>query len=191
MAPKRSVTPLAILVTTLLLAPAEAAASSNHIHHPTTNPVALALRLGERYWGSVPCHGNLHVTSSEQLPPEVSDPVINAELREGTTLLFAWTSFDTPAGPNRIELSPSVYIDCVVTLNAALWRGWRIDDGEWHWLCDVMTHELGHLFGHDDEGQTNPKSIEYPLVEPGSPNYNSVPECRRVVLWYGNERFTG
>ena len=104
---------------------------------------------------------------------------------------MAWTGFATPDGPNDIEVSPSLYTECVITLNGRLWRGRRIDDGEFHWLCDTMTHELGHLFGHADEGQSNPRSIQYPLLEPGSPNFDSVAECQHVVLWYGDERFTG
>ena len=156
--------------------------------HATTNPITLARRLAERYWRATPCGGRVRVTSSATLPTKVADLAINERLSDGKALLFAWTTFDTPDGPNQIHASPSVYTDCTITLNATLWRSWQIDDANFQWLCDVITHELGHLFGQADEGQTDPASINYPFLEPGSPNYGAVPECRHVTLWYGGRK---
>jgi hypothetical protein len=185
-----SATVLAVVVG-LLAIPVQAQTVARHLSHTSTNPVHLALALAERYWRERPCQGAVTVTASEQLPAAVTGPNISRQLQQGAVLLLAWTSFETPAGPNAIELSPSTYTDCKITLNAELWRNWRIDDGEFHWLCDLMTHEVGHLFGHPDEGQTDRRSIEYPVLEPGSPNFDAVPQCGHVVLWYGRERFVG
>ncbi len=67
---------------------------------------------------------------------------------------------------------------CTITINASLWRSWHQDDESFQWFCDAMTHEVGHLFGHLDSGQTNPSSITYPFLDSTSPNFNSVPECQ-------------
>jgi hypothetical protein len=56
-------------------------------------------------------------------------------------------------------------------------------------FCDAMTHEIGHLFGHLDSGQTNPSSITYPFLSSTSPNLNSVAECKNVALRYGSQEF--
>ncbi|MCW3033328.1 MAG: hypothetical protein JWM60_1673 [Solirubrobacterales bacterium] len=160
-------------------------------HHPSTDPVALALTLGERYWHASPCNGSVRVVSSTEFPTEVTGAAVNSKIQAGAAVLLAWTSFETPDGPNEIKDKPAQYTDCQIALNGNLWRTWWIDDGEFHWLCDLMTHELGHLFGYPDEGQTDPRSVTYPVLEPESPNFNSVPQCRHVTLWYGNRRLVG
>ncbi len=76
---------------------------------------------------------------------------------------------------------------CTITINASLWGSWQIDDGSFQWFCDAMTHEVGHLFGHLDGGQTDPRLITYPFLSESSPNFNSVPECRAVTLHYGGQ----
>ena len=81
-------------------------------------------------------------------------------------------------------------VDCVVHLNPAVWTNWRVDDHAFQWFCDTMTHELGHFLGHADAGQRNPGLITYPTIDPESPNYNSVPQCRHRVLWFGHERIS-
>ncbi len=159
--------------------------------HANTNPVALALARAERYWHGVPCRGQVQVASSAKLPAKVVDLAINKQVAAGKKALLAWTDFDTPLGLNRVGPSPTLYSDCTITLNATLWHSWQSDDGDFQWLCDVMTHELGHLFGSDDEGQTDPASIEYPFIEPRAPNFDAVPECRHVTLWYRGRTITG
>ena len=58
---------------------------------------------------------------------------------------------------------------------AGLASGRRI----FQWFCDAMTHEVGHLFGHLDSGQTNPASITYPFLSSSSPTSAPSRSARR------------
>jgi hypothetical protein len=164
-----------ILAATLLL-PASAGARGDRSQHPhassaTTDPVALAVRLAEQYWHGVPaCGAPTIVTSPDQLPDSDYETVTSPEPAD--SVVEMWTEVQ----------------DCTITINASLWPGWRQDDESFQWFCDAMTHEVGHLFGHLDAGQTNPASIVYPFLDAASPNFNSVPECRAVTLQYGPEQ---
>jgi hypothetical protein len=182
----------AILATLLLLAPAGASAGWSSQPHasrttrrqssavkakarkatqrPTTNPVALALKLAERYWHGVPACGTpTIVTSPHQLPDAAYESVTSPEPTD--SVVEMWTEVQ----------------NCTITINASLWPSWRQDDEFFQWFCDAMTHEVGHLFGHLDSGQTNPSAITYPFLNATSPNFDSVPECRAVTLHYGTE----
>jgi hypothetical protein len=141
------------------------------IQRRTTDPVALAVQLAEQYWHGAPACGTPAVlTSPEQLPDSDYEAVTSPEPAD--TVVEMWTEVQ----------------NCTITINASLWPGWRQDDESFQWFCDAMTHEVGHLFGHLDSGQTNPSSIAYPFLDSRSPNFDSVPECRGVMLQYGLER---
>jgi hypothetical protein len=158
-----------ILATTLLL-PATAAAHKP-AGHPSTNPVALSLKLAEQYWHGVPACGTpTIVTSAHQLPNAEYETVTSPEPAD--SVVEMWTEVQ----------------NCTITINASLWPNWHEDDESFQWFCDAMTHEVGHLFGHLDSGQTDPASITYPFLDGTSPNFNSVPQCRNVVLQYGSEK---
>jgi hypothetical protein len=184
---------LPVILATLLL-PASAGASAGRSHQPrasrttrrqtsavkaearkatqppTTDPVALALRLAERYWHGVPACGTpTIVMSPKQLPTSDYETVTSPEPAD--SVVEMWTEVQ----------------NCTITINAALWPSWHEDDEFFQWFCDAMTHEVGHLFGHLDSGQTDPSSIVYPFLNATSPNFNSVPECRAVTLQYGTE----
>jgi hypothetical protein len=138
--------------------------------HPTTNPVALALKLAERYWHGVPACGTpTIVMSPNQLPASDYETVTSPEPTD--SVVEMWTEVQ----------------NCTITINASLWPSWHQDDEFFQWFCDAMTHEVGHLFGHLDSGQTNPSAITYPFLNATSPNFNSVPECRAITLQYGTE----
>ena len=173
---------LTLALATALLLPASAdahggrsaathrltAARTSGAQSSSTNPVALSLQLAERYWGSVPACGTpTIVTSPHQLPNSAYETVTNPEPEN--TVVEMWTEVQK----------------CTITINAALWGSWRQDDESFQWFCDAMTHEVGHLFGHSDSGQTNAALITYPFLDGTSPNFNSVPQCRNVTLQYG------
>jgi hypothetical protein len=162
---------LPIILATALILPASATAEAHKsIQRPATNPVALSLKLAERYWHGVPACGiPTIVTSLDQLPNSAYETVTSAE--PANSVVEMWTEVQK----------------CTITINASLWPSWQQDDGSFQWFCDAMTHEVGHLFGHLDSGQKNPSSIAYPFLDASSPNFNSVPECRGVTLQYGSE----
>jgi hypothetical protein len=176
------------VVLVSLVLPASALAHKRPTQHPTTDPTTLALRLGEEYWGSTPCEGNVTVTASHTVPTTLEIGPWDKALTEGTTaVVAAWTSFDTPIGPNDYSASPATFTNCVITINSTAWPNWLEDDTNFQEYCALVSHEIGHLFGHPDAGQTNPESIEYPVI--GFTNVNSVPQCQHVNLWYGRQHF--
>jgi hypothetical protein len=162
--------PLALSAALLLSASADAAAPKSPVRQ-TTNPVALALKLAERFWHGTPACGMPTIlTSTRQLPGSAYESTTGPEPK--SSVVEMWTETQR----------------CTITINASLWPGWRQDDEFFQWFCDAMTHEVGHLFGHPDGGQTDPASITYPFLSSASPNFNSVPECQAVTLQYGSEK---
>jgi hypothetical protein len=138
------------------------------IPRSTTNPVALSLKLAERYWHGVPPCGTPQIVISGHQLPNSSYEASSAAEASGTVVEM-WTEVES----------------CTITINASVWASWHQDDEFFQWFCDAMTHEVGHLFGHLDSGQTNASSITYPFLDGTSPNFDSVAECRNVVLQYG------
>jgi hypothetical protein len=179
---------IAVTLATALVIPASAAAHGAHsgathrqgaaaatpaqgqVRGASTDPVALALTLAERYWHGAPACGTPTIlTSPHQLANSDYETVTSPEPKN--TVVEMWTEVQ----------------DCTITINSSLWGSWYEDDESFQWFCDSMTHEMGHLFGHPDSGQTDPSLITYPFLSGTSPNFNSVPECRNVTLRYGSE----
>jgi hypothetical protein len=144
--------------------------ASGPTQRASTDPVALALALAERYWHGAPeCGTPTILTSPDQLANSDYETVTSPEPK--SSVVEMWTEVQ----------------DCTITINSSLWGSWHEDDESFQWFCDAMTHEVGHLFGHPDGGQTDPSLITYPFLSGTSPNFNSVPECRNVTLHYGAE----
>jgi len=160
-----------VFSTTQRHASAAMPAAHKSTRHATTDPVALALQLAERYWRGAPaCGAPAILTSPHQLP--------NSDYETVTS----------PVPQNSVVEMWTEVQKCTITINASIWGSWRQDDESFQWFCDAMTHEVGHLFGQLDGGQTNPSSITYPFLTATTPNFNSVPECRNVTLQYGTEQ---
>jgi hypothetical protein len=153
------------------------ATSSAHVrrHHVTTDPVALALRAAEIYWKANPCVGTILVRI--QSPPSIAIAESNGSPILPNEHINFWITTPVTTDP------------CVIYINKSEWPNWRADNEDFQWFCDGITHEIGHFLGHRDSGQTNPTSIEYPLLEPDTPNFNSVPQCRHFNIWYGHEHY--
>jgi hypothetical protein len=148
------------------------AAHAAHPHARTTNPVALSLRIAERYWRATPCGGDIavnHGTPPSRIESGVAEPLVAS----GVAIVTAWST----------GLEP-----CIVTLNNELWPNEKVEDEHFEWFCLVMTHELGHFLGHRDNEQHDPRSIEYPLLSPETPNWNAVPGCQGVTVWYDGRK---
>ncbi len=159
---------LAFVLATVLLPSSPAGAHSTPPRVLRTDPVALSLKLAERYWHGVPACGTPTIlTSAHQLPNSAYEAVTSPE--PANSVVEMWTEVQR----------------CTITINTSIWPSWRQDDEFFQWFCDAMTHEVGHLYGHLDSGQANPSSITYPFLNSTSPNFSSVPECKNVALRYG------
>lgn len=152
--------PIALLALAVvsLAGPALAAA---HAQRPTTNPVALATTIAERYWHNVPCHGAVPIVGA--------DPVV-----VGASM---WTYIvSTPAEETAL---PS----CPIYVNRQVWPNWFVDDVNFEQFCKDMVHEYGHLEGYPDEG------AKPGTVESESPELATVPVCERYRIVYGRHVF--
>jgi hypothetical protein len=86
------------------------------------------------YWGAMPCNGNVDV-SWQNL-----DPSING--------VASWWN------PVAAYGNASANSDCSISMNLA-------QDYSWPMLCTVVTHEIGHLTGHDHV--TDQSNVMYPV----------------------------
>lgn len=130
--------------------------------HRRPDPTATALQAAMRYWHAKPCGGRIPVIRERALPTSAyasgaGQPVL--ESGEGTA--SAWWEPGT----------------CTIHLNAAVWTVEAVRQN-YQQFCDTITHEVGHMppLDHPDAGQSDPRSIEYPVLS--MENYNAVPECR-------------
>lgn len=136
---------LAILAS-LVVAGSAQAHQSAHMSFPVH---ASALRAAEsaaiEYWHGDPCSGRVTVRYGHPRETVLGRPV------------SAWTSATTTSTTN-------VYTDCVVTLDNSQW--WASEEAvDFPAFCGLMVHEFGHLFGHWDDPQHDPRtSVKYPIV---------------------------
>lgn len=100
------------------------------------DPAALATALAERYWGAVPCGGQVAVLSAQPL----------ATGTDATT--DAWVTFESPLGANDLQAPASTYTACTISLAAWQWPTRARQAADWNMLCLTVVHELGHLLGH-------------------------------------------
>jgi hypothetical protein len=154
----------AALIVGLTAVPATGAAVTR-----ATSPIALATSIAERYWGAVPCHGQIKILVQQPAPAVIEDS-------------DAWVMFSSSLGANDLAAPASSYTNCTVALGRFRWPTTASMVQDWDMLCMTMTHEFGHLLGHVHT--TTPGSVMNPVFT----NYTSEPQLCRTDRPAGSGR---
>jgi Matrixin len=151
---------ISLIAAIALLLPASAAADSHHTrgahsasksgasrrHTRTTvaastskrtrDPVALAVTIAERYWGSVPCGGQITLATDMPVPSGM-DPTTDG-----------WVTFESSLGANNLAAPAGTYAQCTIGLARWQWPTTASITSDWNMFCLTVIHETGHLLGH-------------------------------------------
>jgi hypothetical protein len=149
-----------VIVAIALLLPASAAAEADHTRgvqsslksgashrgtrttgaasmgKPARHPVALAVAVAERYWGSVPCGGQITLATDMPLPTGL-DPTTDG-----------WVTFESSLGANNLAAPAGTYARCTIGLARWQWPTTASITSDWNMFCLTVIHEMGHLLGH-------------------------------------------
>jgi Matrixin len=125
------------------------------------DPVVLAAAVAERYWGAVPCAGQIAVLADRPLVPGL-DPTTDG-----------WATFDSSLGPNDLEAPAGTYTQCAISLARWRWPTRTAIESDWNMFCLTVIHEMGHLLGHPHS--STPGSVMAPVFTDES---NVPPICR-------------
>jgi hypothetical protein len=133
---------LPLMLAAAFLLPASASAQGSTAHRSARSlpavrePVALATTLAERYWGAVPCGGQITALAEQPLAAGL----------EPTT--DGWATFEASLGPNDLQAPASTYTRCTISLAAGQWASQAAMASDWNMFCLTVVHEMGHLLGH-------------------------------------------
>jgi Matrixin len=123
--------------------------------------VVRASAVAERYWGTVPCGGEIAVLADMPLAPGL----------DATT--DGWVTFDSSLGPDNLQAPASTYTQCTISLAHWSWPTRATMTGDWNMFCLTVIHEMGHLLGHPHS--LTPGSVMAPVFTDES---NVPPICR-------------
>lgn len=121
----------------------------------TPNPLALAQRAAEQFWGNAPCAGRITVQWQQDSPPAA---IAGTEVE-------AWVNFQTPGGALDFAAPPSSYSQCTVYVSQIVWPSYASTVQAYPQFCQMMVHEYGHFEGYPDSTTAYPPSdIRYPVL---------------------------
>ncbi len=113
------------------------------------NPVTTAAAMAERYWGAVPCAGQITIVADSPLAPGL-DPSTDG-----------WVTFGSSLGADNLSAPASTYTACTITLAHWQWATWADMEHDWGMFCLTVIHEMGHLLGHPHSSR--PGSVMAPV----------------------------
>jgi hypothetical protein len=167
--------PSRILVAAALVAGLAAPATANAAQHgkqsrraaapqvTSSTLVKTAASAARRYWGAVPCNGQITYVSRSPLPAGV-DPTTDA-----------WATFSSSLGQNNLAAPASSYRNCAVTLARWRWPTAASMADDWDMLCTTVVHETGHLLGKPHD--LRPGSVMAPVFT----DHSNVPSACKTA----------
>jgi len=154
------------MIAAMLAGPASAAGQSAAARHMWANqatPVDVAATVARRYWGGVPCNGQVKVRGRRPVPAGLG-PASDA-----------WSTFDSSLGTNNLAAPANSYSNCAISFARWRWPTKASMREDWDLFCTTMIHEQGHLLGHPHD--STPGSI----MAPAFTDYSSVPPICRAT----------